>query len=101
AIALWRSPPDDDIVHDIGIVALLAIVLSPIAWDHYFLLAFPAWVAVLSRVPAARPRATWVALVIAGVATSGMLTVGSATIRGILLEHSIFGWGALILLLVS
>ena len=100
AIALWRSPPDDDIVHDIGIVTLLAILLSPIAWDHYFLLAFPAWVAVLSRVPSTRPRAAWIALIVAGVATSGVLTVGSATIRGILLEHSIFGWGALVLLLV-
>jgi alpha-1,2-mannosyltransferase len=100
AIALWRSPPDDDIVHDMGIVALLAIVLSPIAWDHYFLLAFPAWVAVLSHAPTARPRAAGIALIIAGVATSGMLTIGSATLRGILLEHSIFGWGALILLVV-
>jgi alpha-1,2-mannosyltransferase len=99
AVALWRST-DDDIVHDIGIVALLAVLLSPIAWDHYFLLAFPAWVAALSRAPASRPRAARIALIAAGIATSGVLTVGSSTVRGILLEHSIFGWGALVLVLI-
>ena len=100
AIALWRSTPDDDLVHDVGIVTLLAVLLSPIAWDHYFLLAFPAWVAVLSRAPEVRPRGLRIALVAAGIATSGALTVGSATVRGFLLEHSIFGWGGLVLILV-
>jgi alpha-1,2-mannosyltransferase len=100
AVALWRATPDDDVVHDIGIVTLLAVVVSPIAWDHYFLLLFPAWVAALSRAPAARPRGSRIALIVAGIATSGVLTVGSSTVRGILLEHSIYGWGALALILV-
>lgn len=100
ALALWRPPSDDDIVQDVGLVTLLAILVSPIAWDHYFLLAFPAWVAALSRAPEARTRWSLIALVAAGIATSGVLTVGSASARGFLLEHSIFGWGALALLLV-
>jgi hypothetical protein len=41
-----------------------------------------------------------IALIAAGIATSGVLTVGSSTVRGILLEHSIFGWGALVLVLI-
>jgi hypothetical protein len=84
----------------VGIVTLLAILVSPMAWDHYYLLAFPAWVAALARAPEARPRAARIALVAAGIATSGALTVGSATVRGFLLEHSIFGWGGLVLILV-
>jgi alpha-1,2-mannosyltransferase len=100
AAALWRSTSDDAIVHDVGIVLLLAILLSPIAWDHYYLLAFPAWVAVLSRSPEPRSRASWIALGLAGIATSGALTVGSAPARGFLLEHSIFAWGGVVLLLV-
>jgi hypothetical protein len=99
AVALRRSPPDTDIVHDLGLVTLLAILLSPIAWDHYYLLAFPAWVAALSRAPGARTRGTRVALVTAGIATSGLLIVWSRSVRGILLEHSIFAWGGLVLLL--
>lgn len=100
ALALRRSTPDDDMVHDVGIVILLAVLLSPIGWDHYFLLAFPAWVAALSRAPEARARASRIALAAAGIATSGVLTIGSATARGFLLEHSIFCWGAVVLVVV-
>ena len=100
AVALRRSTVDDDIVHDIGIVTLLAVLVSPIAWDHYFLLLFPAWVAALSRAPRTRPRWSRIALVAAGIATSGALTVGFAGVRGFLLEQSIFGWGALTLVVV-
>ena len=100
ALALRRSTPDDDMVPDVGLVTLLAVLVSPIAWDHYFLLAFPAWVAALSRGPDARQRGTWIALVAAGIATSGVLTVASSRARGILLEHSIFAWGGVVLTLV-
>jgi alpha-1,2-mannosyltransferase len=100
AVALWRSTPDDDVVHDVGLVTLLAILLSPIAWDHYYLLAFPAWVAALGRSPNQRTRVAQIALCAAGIATSGALTVGSATARGFLLEHSIFAWGGVLLLLL-
>jgi alpha-1,2-mannosyltransferase len=100
ALALRRSTPDDDPVHDIGIVTLLAVLLSPIAWDHYYLLALPAWVAVLASPPEARTRAARIALVVAGIATSGVLTIGTGHPRGVLLEHSIFAWGGVVLILV-
>lgn len=100
AVALRRVPVDDDVVHDVGIVMLLAILVSPMAWDHYYLLAFPAWVAALASAPDPKPRWARVALVAAGIATSGALTVGFAGVRGFLLEHSIFGWGGLVLVLV-
>jgi alpha-1,2-mannosyltransferase len=100
AVALRRSNPDTDIVHEVGLVTLLAILLSPIAWDHYYLVAFPAWVAALSRAPEARTRAARIALVAAGIATSGLLMVWSRSVRGTLLEHSIFAWGGLVLLVV-
>jgi alpha-1,2-mannosyltransferase len=100
ALALRRPTPDDDVVDDVGIVILLAVLLSPLGWDHYFLLAFPAWVAALSRAPEARTRGSRIALVAAWIATSGVLTVWSSSARGFLLEHSILGWGAVVLILV-
>jgi hypothetical protein len=82
-------------VNEVGIVTLLAVLLSPIAWSHYYLLAFPAWVAAVSRPP--RARAARIALVLAAVATSGVLAVSFRASRGVLLEHSIYAWGALAL----
>ena len=99
AFALRRSTTDEDLVNDLGLVTLLAVLLSPIAWDHYFLLALPAWVAALARPLRDRAPGTRLLLIAAGVATSGVLTIPSAA-RGFLLEHSIFGWGTLVLLLV-
>ena len=99
AVALRRAT-SDDVVQDVGIVILLAVLVSPIGWDHYYLLAFPAWVAALSRAPGfwtLRPR---IALAAAGIATSGLLTVGSSTLRGVLREYSMFAWGGLVLILV-
>ena len=99
-VALRRSTSDDDAVDQVGIVTLLAILLSPMAWDHYFLLAFPAWIAALSRVPETRTATARIVLTAAGIATSGVLLVWSGHVRGVLLEHSIIGWGALALVLV-
>ncbi len=100
AVALRRSTSPDDVVGDVGIVILLAVLVSPIGWDHYYMLAFPAWVAALSRAPALWTRSTRITLLAAGIATSGLLTNGSATLRGILRAHSMFAWGGLALVLV-
>jgi len=62
--------------------------------------AFPAWVAALSRAPASWTRSARISLLAAGIATSGLLTVGSATLRGVLREHSMFAWGGLVLVVV-
>lgn len=96
-IALRRPPAgDEDVMDEVGIVTLLAVLLSPIAWSHYYLLAFPAWVAAVSRAP--RTRTARVALVLAAVATSGVLAVSFRASKGVLLEHSIYAWGGLALL---
>ena len=98
AFALRRAPRDEELIYDLGIVALLMVLLSPLAWEHYYLLAMPAWLAVLARVDE-RTRGFSAALLATGIATSGFLTVWSGSLRGVLLEHSIYAWGALSLLL--
>jgi alpha-1,2-mannosyltransferase len=96
AVALRRRTTDEAVLRDVGIVTLAALLFSPIAWSHSFLLAFPAWVAALER--ERRPRAAWVALLVAGIATSGFLTIWSRGVKLALLELSIYTWGALLLL---
>ena len=84
---------------DVAAVTVVAVLLSPIAHTHYFLLAFPAWVVVLQHSPAREGRRAWIALrLAAGLATSGVLTVWSLPLRHTLLTHSIYTWGALLLL---
>lgn len=84
---------------DVAAVTMASVLLSPIAHTHYFLLALPAWVAVLQQPPARERRRAWIALrLAAGVATSGALTVWSLALRHTLLTHSIYTWGALLLL---
>lgn len=91
---------DDDPATDVGLVTLLAVLLSPIAWSHAFLLAFPAWVAALAPSSEPRGRARAVVLVIAGIATSGILTVWWRPLKLALLQGSIYTWGGLLLLAV-
>jgi len=100
ALVLWRSSPHYDLAHDLGIVLLVAVVVSPIAWIHYYFLAFPAWIAAVSRPPMGRPGWVRVALIAAGIAMSGLLTVWSYPSRVYFQMHSLFAWGALVLLAV-
>jgi alpha-1,2-mannosyltransferase len=80
---------------EIAVVTLLAVLLSPIAWVHSFLLLFPAWLVALHR-PATGP---WRVLrPLAAVLTSGALTVWSLSSRSAVFELSIYTWGALLLL---
>jgi hypothetical protein len=61
---------------EVGLVLLTALLIAPIGWLHSFTLAFPAWVAALSGRPAlagGAARAWTIALVGAGILTSGML----------------------------
>ena len=97
AFALRRRPPKEELPAEVGVVTLLAVLLSPIAWSHSFLLALPAWAAVLSPRPESPGPARAVALLVAGVATSGVLTIWSRALNLILLPHSIFTWGGLLL----
>ncbi|HUL03758.1 MAG TPA: glycosyltransferase family 87 protein [Gemmatimonadales bacterium] len=100
ALVLRRSSPGHDLEHDLAIVTLLAVIVSPIAWIHYYFLALPAWIGVIARAPAARPPWVRTMLVVAAVATSGLLTVWSYPSRVVLQMHSLFAWGGLLLLAV-
>jgi alpha-1,2-mannosyltransferase len=93
--ALRRARPSGesaDAFGDVGTVTLLAVLLSPVAWVHYFGLAFPAWLTALDRGSWRR------VLLAAGVATSGVLTVWSLSLRGAVFDLSLYTWGALLLL---
>jgi glycosyl transferase family 87 len=73
AAILWRRPAADDPPLEVGSVALLAVLLAPIAWLHTFSLGYLAWVAAVAYPPpvAGRARTAWlVALWIAGVYAS-------------------------------
>jgi alpha-1,2-mannosyltransferase len=96
---LRRHRTGGTVLPDVAAVIVVATLLSPIAHTHYFLLAFPAWVVVLQHPPPTGGRRAWIApRLAAGLATSGALTVWSLELRHTLLAHSIYTWGALLLL---
>ena len=77
AYGLRRRAQPEDALADIGMVTLLAVLLSPIASYFYFGLLFPAWVAAL-RGPIIADRRLWRAgLVLAAVLVSGLLGLPS------------------------
>ena len=75
-----RPTDEKDTVLDMAVVTLIAVVVSPIAWDHYWVLLFPAFFAVfnsrLYRADRWVVALFWVALVL----TSGFsrTTAGQA-----------------------
>jgi alpha-1,2-mannosyltransferase len=88
-----------DALSGLGAVLLAALVAAPIAWVHYYTLAFPGWAALLRRWPIAFGRVRG-ALLLAGIATSGVLTIGPRSLRHGLLAVGVYVWGALVLLVV-
>lgn len=82
----------------LGATTLAAILATPIAWVHYYVLAFPAWAAVAPGFTGRLKRGRDVAFVVAALATSGWLTVGPRPLRQALLGERIYAWGALVLL---
>jgi alpha-1,2-mannosyltransferase len=100
ALALQRTTAERDTVGEVGLVALLAVLVSPIAWWHYYVLLFPVWLTALTRYPPMDRRIWSGALVVAGILTSGVLTFGRYAWRRSLLETSIYAWGALLLLML-
>ncbi|HUL49523.1 MAG TPA: glycosyltransferase family 87 protein [Gemmatimonadales bacterium] len=85
---------------ELAVLALAAVLLSPIAWVHYFLLALPAWLTAL-RLGRESPH-PWLkpALFLAAVGTSGVLTVFSLSLRDVVFGLSLYTWGGLVLLLL-
>ena len=100
-LALRRPARAQDSLSDIGLVTLLAVLVSPVAWLYYHTLAFPAWVAVLSRSTPdpARPEIWRSALLCAaGVLTSGILTFGLYPSWLWFIGQANYTWGSLLLL---
>lgn len=97
-----RWPPEPEgMARELAVVTLLAVLLSPIAWVHYYVLLLPAW-AVAFELFDRLPRRSWwhAGVATAALATSGLLTVGPRPVRSALLHSSIYTWGALLLLLL-
>jgi len=87
-----------DALSSLGAVLLASVLATPIAWIHYYVLAFPGWAAVLRNTSSHFGRARGTALMLAAVATSGFLTIGPRSLRLALLQASVYGWGSLVLL---
>ena len=97
AVALRRSI--DDHLQGVAVAALLAVLLSPIAWLYYHTLAMPAWLAALTGRSAGalfppRRATLWVA----GVLTSGVLTFGLYPRWLGFISAANYTWGSLLLL---
>ena len=98
AIAALRRPTaPPGALADVGLVTVLAVLLSPIAWLYYYTLAFTAWVATLAR-PTRRPPWLRGLLLIAGALTSGVLTFDLYPRALSALAAANYTWGGLALL---
>ena len=85
----------------LAVLMVLAVFLSPVAHTHYYLLAYPAWCVLLTRASPVANRRIWgVALAVAAILTSGILTVGAYEWRRALHETGIYAWGAVLLLVL-
>ncbi len=94
---------------EVGIVAILAVLFSPVAWLYYYTLAFPAWIATLARSQAPPNWGGWggwggharrAALGLAGLLTSGVLTFGLYPRQLWFVRDANYTWGGLVLLTV-
>ncbi len=99
-LALRRPKVADGAFEELAVVGLVAVLLSPIAWVHYFLFALPVWIIALRLPSRQRARAWSISLLLAGVATSGIATVWSLSLRREVFALSLYTWGALLLLFV-
>jgi hypothetical protein len=98
AIAALRRPTaPPGALADVGLVTVLAVLLSPIAWLYYYTLAFPAWVATLAR-PTQRPPWLRALLLSAAVLTSGVLTFDLYPRALSAVAAANYTWGGLALL---
>jgi alpha-1,2-mannosyltransferase len=101
AVVLSRLREPLSAPRELGAVALAATMCAPIAWPHGYVLAFPAWIALLGRRPAVHDARVWrAALAFAAVLTSGVLTYGTYAWRQSVLATSIYVWGGLFILVL-
>jgi len=59
AAVLWRDRASSEPTYEVGMTALLAVLVAPLDRLHYYVLAFPAWTDTLSRPAPLRGRAIW------------------------------------------
>src|SRR5439155_1095674 len=94
-VALRRSDPERDAVYEVGLAAVIAVRASPVAWLYYYPLAFPGWVAVLSRPP--RSPQLSALLLVAAILTSGLLTFGLYPQWLWFIREANYTWGGVLL----
>jgi alpha-1,2-mannosyltransferase len=98
-VALRRPNVGEDASFEgLAVVGLVAVLLSPIAWVHYFVFALPLWIVALRLHQGVESPAWSVALAFAGVATSGIATLWSLSLRQTVFDLSVYTWGTLLLL---
>jgi len=103
AAVLWRGRTSSQPTYEVGMTAVLAVLLAPLDRLHYYVLAFPAWTDMFSRPAPPRGRAVWLtALAVGALLTSGMLSHFSGPLPGVLwtVRQNTYNFGALILLTV-
>jgi len=101
ALALSRLREPLPVTRDLGAAALAATMCAPISWPHGYVLAFPAWIALLTRPPAVADARVWRgARAFAGVLTSGVLTYGTYAWRQSVLATSLYAWAGLLILVL-
>lgn len=102
--AVLRPGPGrrENALYEIGLVTLVTVLVSPVAWDHYYVLFFPAWVALLTGAAPAGSGHFWkVAVALTGIVTSGVVLAALPTwLRWELLLRSVYAWGAVLLLML-
>ena len=102
---LWRDRATTEPTYEVGMTAVLAVLLSPLDRLHYYVLAFPSWTDLFSRAAPAlgRRRAIWFGVLgVAALLTSGMLSHIHGTLPTVLrvIRQNTYNLGALILLIV-
>lgn len=95
-VAALRRPADDAPA-EVGMVTQLAVLLSPIGWFHYEVLAIPAWVAAFAH-PGPRGRWWLPTLIVAGLFLSGILTFGLYPESLRVVRRFNYVWGAVLLI---
>ena len=75
AYALRRASQPDEALADVGMVTLLAVLVSPIGWYYYWGLLFPAAVAALRAKPAFHATTWYLLLAASAMLMSGLLTL--------------------------
>jgi hypothetical protein len=110
AAVLWYHRAASEPVSELGMSAVLAVLLAPLDRLHYYVLAFPAWTATFAQgaptrgpaLGAAARGAWWLTLALGALLTSGMLSQITSPLPDLLqvIRQNTYILGALLLLTV-